>query len=200
MSNVVHAQEAMEAARRRMLRQESNKRKAVTYAPGAQVSLKTKHLGTSTLPSQKLLPLWLGPFTISKVVNDTAYQLELPHNWKAHNVFHASLLKPYLSNGEAVAPQSFTLIGGRDNLFEVESIVDFSPKTVHKNGKPRKVSELIYWVKWRGMEYGLDVRQPYRNLKNSAQDALQDLAGRSNLPLNIFEKGGNRMPKPDAAA
>ncbi len=50
------------------------------------------------------------------------------------------------------------------------------------------------------MEYGLDVRQPYKNLKNSAQDALQDVARRSSLSLDIFEKGGNRMPKQDAAA
>ena len=193
---VTHAQEAMEAARRRMLRAEDGKRKPATFSEGDQVSLRTKHLGISTLPSKKLFPLWLGPFTVSKVINPAAYQLELPKSWKVHNVFHASLLKQYLSNGEAVSPQSFTLIGGQDNQFEVERIVDYSPKNAHKDGKLRKINELIYWVKWRGQAYGIDARQPYTNLKHGAKDALQELAQRFKLPADIFEKGGNRMPLP----
>ena len=99
-----------------------------------------------------------------------------------------------MSNGEAVDPQSFTLIGGRENEFEVESIVDYTPKNAHKSGKLRKVNELIYWVKWRGVAYGTDARQPYHNIKHNAQDALRELAIRSNLPADTFEKGGNRMP------
>ena len=46
----------------------------------------------------------------------------------AHNMFHTSLLKRYLLNGEAVDPQTLTLIGGQDNQFEVERIVDFFTK------------------------------------------------------------------------
>ena len=36
-----------------------------------------------------------GPFTITNVTSHVAYQLNLPRNWKIHNVFHASLLSPY---------------------------------------------------------------------------------------------------------
>ena len=169
---VKHAQEAMEAARRRMQVAEDGKRKEVIFSVGDQVSLRTKHLGTSTLPSKKLFPLWLGPFTVSKVINPAAYQLELPLSWRMRNVFHVSLLKQYRSNGEAVDPQSFTLVGGQDNQFEVEHIVDYTPKNAHKDGKLRKVNELIYWVKWRGVAYGTDARQPYANLKRTAADAL----------------------------
>ena len=194
---VQQAQRAIESARQRMSKQEEGKRKAITFQVGDQVALKTKHLGINTLPSRKLFPLWLGPFTVSKVINPAAYELELPHNWRMHNVFHASLLKRYQSNGEAVAPQSFTLVGGQDDQFEVERIMDYTPKTAHKDGKLRKVSELIYWVKWRGIQYGTDARQPYKNLKGS-QEALQELALRNNLPADIFDKGGNRMPLPAA--
>ena len=194
------AQDAIEAARRRMLRQEDSKRKAVVFTEGDQVSLRTKHLGVNTLPSRKLFPLWLGPFTVSKVINPAAFQLELPMSWKCHNVFHTSLLKRYVSNGEPVDPQSFTLIGGQENEFEVESIADYTPKNAHKSGKLRKVNELIYWVKWRGVAYGTDVRQPYHNIKQHAQDALKDLAVRSNLPADIFTRGGNKMPVSAPAA
>ena len=187
------AQAAMQAARQRMELQEADKRKAVTFQVGDQVSLKTQHLGISTLPSKKLFQPWMGPFTVSKVINDVAYQLELPHHWKAHNVFHVSLLKPFISNGEAVDPQSFTLVGGKDDEYEVESIVDYTPKTPHQNGSPRKVSELVYHVKWRGIPWGVHARQPFKHLKN-CPDALTELAKKFGLPEAQFAKGSNRMP------
>ena len=177
-----------------MILQEQGKRRDLAFSVGDQVSLKSKHLGISTLPSKKLFPLWLGPFTVSKVINPVAYQLELPSRWKTHNVFHVSLLKPYFSNGEAVDPQSFTLIGGRDNEFEVEQVLDCGPKTAHKNGKPRKVSELYFRVKWRGLPDGKQARQPYANLKATAMQSLSDLAVRLALPADMFEKASNKMP------
>ena len=191
------AQLAMQAARQRMEQQEDGKRKSVIFQVGDQVSLKTKHLGISTLPSKKLFQPWMGPFTVSKVINDAAYQLELPTHWKAHNVFHVSLLKPYISNGEPVDPQSFTLVGGKDNEFEVETIVDYAPKTLHQNGKSRKVSELFFYVKWRGIPAGVHERQPFKHLKGTAPEALSDLAIRLGLPSNQFEKGSTRMPTPE---
>ena len=83
-----------------------------------QVSLKTSHLGISTLPSRKLFWKHIGPIMVSKRVNNAAYELESPKSWRAHNVFHVSLLKPYVSNGEAavVDPVSFTLQGGKDTV------------------------------------------------------------------------------------
>ena len=104
-----------------------------------------------------------------------------------------------LSNGEAVAPQAFTLIGGQENQFEVEHIVNYSPKAAHKNGKLRKANELPYWVKWLGMAYGTDGRQPYTNVKLGAQEASQDLATRINVEPDTFAKGGNRVPLPESS-
>ena len=121
------AQSAMQSAQARMKAHEDKKRKELSFKVGDQVSLKTKHLGLSTLPSKKLFQPWLGPFTVSAVVNPVAYQLELPVHWRCHNVFHVCLLKPFRSNGEAVPPQSFTLTGGDDNVFEAEFIYDFGP-------------------------------------------------------------------------
>ena len=141
----------------------------------------------------------MGPFTVSRDINDVAYQLELPSHWKAHNVFHVSLLMPYISNGEAVDPQSFTLVGGKDDEFEVESIVDYAPKTLHQNGKARKVSELFFHVKWRGIPMGMHERQPFKNLKGSAAEALSDLAVKFGFPADQFARGSNKMPQPAGA-
>ena len=193
--NVVRkVQAALESARQRMVKAEESKRKELTFEPGAQVSLKTKHLGIRTLPSKKLFQLWMGPFTVSKVINKVAYQLELPSFWKTHNVFHVSLLKPYIDNGEAASPQSFTLVGGKDNEHEVESILDYEPKSCHVDGKLRKVKELIFSVKWLGQPLGHHLKQPYSNVERHANNALSRLAERFSLPDDIFHKASNRVP------
>ncbi len=59
-----------------------------------QVWLDASHL---KLPHQKakLTPKRLGPFKITQEISPVAYRLELPMNWRIHNVFHASLLTPY---------------------------------------------------------------------------------------------------------
>ena len=144
---------AMESARQRMLAQTDGKRRELTFKVGDQVSLKTKHLGISTLPSRKSFPKWMGPFTVQRVINDAAYMLELPSTWRAHNEFHVSLLKPYVDNGEPVPPMPFNLIDGSDNQFEVQRIIDFQPKSAKKNGAARKIKELSFFVVWRGASW-----------------------------------------------
>jgi molybdopterin converting factor small subunit len=46
-------------------------------------------------PSDKLDYCRLGPFRVSKQVNEVAYRLDLPSSMKIHPVFHVSLLEPY---------------------------------------------------------------------------------------------------------
>jgi len=60
------------------------------------VLLSTKYLSLKTLGASKILPQFVGPFTIIQKVNEVAMKLELQENMRVHDVFHASLLKPYL--------------------------------------------------------------------------------------------------------
>ena len=49
-------------------------------------------------PSNKLRPVWLGPFKIVQKLSSTALKLELPPECRAHPVFNVSALKHYHRN------------------------------------------------------------------------------------------------------
>ncbi|XP_066428551.1 uncharacterized protein [Eleutherodactylus coqui] len=50
----------------------------------------------SKVSSLKLAPRFVGPFSVTRVINPMAYELALLHSWKVHRVFHKSLLKRYV--------------------------------------------------------------------------------------------------------
>ena len=94
------------------------------YKTGDLVWLEGRNLRIDR-PSVKLAPKRYGPFKIGKVLSPITYQLELPQQWKIHDVFHADLLTPYHET-ELHGP-NFTrpppdLIDGEEE-YEVEEIV-----------------------------------------------------------------------------
>jgi hypothetical protein len=67
------------------------------------------------------------PFTVEKVISQTAIQLSLPRKWKIHNTFHISLLEPY-SNGTRSAPNLLKIINESVDIkgneeWEIEEIL-----------------------------------------------------------------------------
>jgi hypothetical protein len=64
------------------------------FKVGDKVWLLKKNIVT-TRPCAKLDYKRLGPFKIAKLVGLVACQLELPPQFKIHDVFHVSLLEPY---------------------------------------------------------------------------------------------------------
>ena len=79
------AKAALQAAQARMHKTEDQKRRDVVFEEGQQVLLSTKNL--TRLGSRKLMPKWIGPFPIEKMINPVAARFTLPEDYRFHNVF-----------------------------------------------------------------------------------------------------------------
>ncbi|GJP35642.1 hypothetical protein CLOM_g20160, partial [Closterium sp. NIES-68] len=78
-------------------------RRDITMTTGQLVLLDTKNLRLP-LPT-KLRPRFCGPFKIVKMVTPVTAQLRLPDNWRIHNKFHVSLLRPFVPDTSDIARQ-----------------------------------------------------------------------------------------------
>lgn len=73
---------------------EKKRRPQTPFHVGQQMYLLTKYL-TLRIPSKKLAPKYIGPFTIVQVINPVTVHLRLPPLLgKIQPVFHSSLLRP----------------------------------------------------------------------------------------------------------
>ena len=59
-----------------------------------------------TAGTRKLTPRRQGPFRVVQQVTPVSYKLDLPPSWNVHDVFHASLLRPYRET-EAHSPNFY---------------------------------------------------------------------------------------------
>ncbi|KAK3520930.1 hypothetical protein QTP86_014775 [Hemibagrus guttatus] len=105
---------------------------ASAYQPGQKVWLSTKDIRLR-LPSRKLSPRFIGPFTILKQVNPVTYKPQLPRGYRIHPTFHVSLLKPHHSSvlpstlpcpGEDTAEPPLPLLLDDGTAYGVKEILD----------------------------------------------------------------------------
>ncbi len=117
----------MEAAQRRMKAREDQRRREVSYKPGDMVLLSTKNISQPGPGVKKLKQLCMGPFEVIDMVGKAAAKLCLPSQWKRiHNVFHVSLVKPYIgdaSSSRVTPPPPVQWLDG-EPLYTVESLPD----------------------------------------------------------------------------
>ena len=156
------------------------KRKPLTYAENDYCLLSSKHLTIVTTGVPKLLPRYLGPFKVLKMVGSAAVKLELPAHWKIHNGFHVSLTKPW-KGSPPTDPEPV----------EVEGFPEFTVETIlsHDLRTKRKGQQVIYYlVKWEGFGSEHNSWEPEDNLtsdgkfENSAITAYWDRISRPEVP------------------
>ena len=134
---------------------------APPFKLGDLVWLNRKNI-TTTRPSQKFDTKRLGPFKIIRIVGDskTAFELELPSQWRIHPVFHVSLLDPYRSNSiegrRQVTPPPPEVVDG-ELEYEVSEVLD--SKIVR--------GRLLYLVDWKGYSPEERTWEPAANITHS---------------------------------
>ena len=96
---------------------------------------------------RKLLPRFFGPYRVSRVISDVAYELELPKHFKIHPVIHISHLKAnadgtkdFPDRPEYTAPPPPVVDEEGQDYFQVEAFRN------HRQSGTRRQ----FLVKWLG--------------------------------------------------
>ena len=183
------ARACLERAQNRQSKYADRHRRDVTFQRGQQVLLSTQHITLKHPGTRKLLPRWIGPFTILERVGTLAYRLDLPESMrKIHAVFHVSKLKPYKASGRVQPPPVPIEIEG-ELEYEVERVLD---KRVTKRRKKDRVVE--YLVKWLGYGHEHNSWEPAKALAN-AQEVVQ-LFENAQLPVTHNTVSAPVQPTP----
>ncbi len=150
------AKRCLKAAQDRQKALYDKGRRDVQYAVGDLVLLRSKYIALRRMgdnaSSPKLLPLWIGPYPVEKVVGKGAYQLTLPPHMLAHNVFNVVNLKPFRPS-ERSQPPAPLLVDG-ETEFVIDSIISHRPK-----GRTTQ-----YRVRWAGYGPECNTWEPQKNL------------------------------------
>jgi hypothetical protein len=148
-------QESLEVAKRCLLAAQQRqkeyydgKRRDVVFQEGEEVLLNTKNIRLKakeeTGAANKLMPRYIGPFRIRRVIGKGAYDLELPGHMQIHPVFHVSLLKPFrrdASTGRKQTPPEPIECDGGSEYF----IAGIRTHRMSGRGKNRCKQFLVQW-------------------------------------------------------
>jgi transposase InsO family protein len=136
-----------------------------TFEEGDEVLLSTKNI-KQRVPSKKLKDRFIGPFRVLEVIGTQAYRLELPPSYrKLHNVFHVSVLEPYIRQADstqALRRPGAALDDEGQEVYEIEKII----------GHKREKGKTHYLVRWKGWEPEWDQYEVEDDLQ--APDLIKD--------------------------
>jgi hypothetical protein len=133
--------------------------KEVVFEVGDKVWLSTRHFRT-TRTSKKLDFKCTGPYMVSKVINKSAYKVDLPYTIRKHNVFHVLLLNHFTppTPGQLPSEPQPTIVDDSEE-WEVDRILD----------SKRRYRKLHYLVQWAGYSYVRTSWEPAENPGNGQQ-------------------------------
>jgi len=167
MSTVLaNARRSLEAAQQRQKAYADLSRRPVSYQVGEKVLLSSKFLSLKVPGASKLMPKFVGPFTIVEKVNEVAFKLGLPENMRVHDVFHVSLLKPYSPDPHHSPPPPPDVVDG-ELEYTVDRVLD------HRDKRQGRRSVREYLIRWAGYGPEHNTWEPQSNMAG-AKEAIAE--------------------------
>ncbi|KAL8441822.1 hypothetical protein Emed_007471 [Eimeria media] len=134
---VARATKHIAKAQLQQQKQANKHRRHVEFKEGDKVLLSTANLPAQGCP--KLQERYIGPFIVTKVLNDVTYKLDLPPSFTINPVFHVSRLRPFFEDPALPRQQHWAPIQRDGHLeFEVEAILNV-------RGTKQQREYLIQW-------------------------------------------------------
>ncbi|KAB2836622.1 MAG: DDE-type integrase/transposase/recombinase [Caedimonadaceae bacterium] len=164
------------------------------FKQGDLVLLSTENLKFKNVSgSQKFNMRFVGPYKVLSKTSDVNYRLQLPDDWKIHNVFHVSKLRRYTESDDELFPNRLLrpapdLIQG-ELEWEVEAVLD--DKMV---GKTKK-----YLVRWKGYDAAHDTWQTASDLKH-AKETLEEYKAQKEMQSGKSARTRSKNGKASASA
>jgi hypothetical protein len=163
---IARAKACLNAAQQRQKAYHDQRRADLTLTPGQQVLLSTKNIKVKTGGPRKLMPKWLGPFPVRKMVGAAAAELELPPSLRIHPTFHVSLLRPFRGDAPDSSIGPVAAFEQGVPYYTVERIL------THRDRKIGRKTVREYLVKWKDYTDEHNSWEPDANFTDSlAQDA-----------------------------
>jgi len=157
----------LQKAQQRQKANADTTRRAVKFTVGQEVLLSTENIRMKSPGTQKLLPRYIGPFTVKSQKGPVTYELSLPSALRIHPVFHVSLLKPYAKSGTYQPPPLPLSVDDVGALYEVEAVLKYRPRRNR------------YLVQWKGYGKEHNTWEPASMLNAAAVKSFWDHATES---------------------
>jgi hypothetical protein len=178
-----HAKRCLDDAKQRQRAYAQKGLTDMSFQIGDWVWLSTLNLKRRLAGTPKLMPKYVGPFRVTRKVNETTYELDLKDTKKkVHPVFHSSLLKPY-KGPEPTTIMPIILDEDKDSngtyqRYEVRCIVDH--RVTHRrrtkadgSKSDKKPDGIEYLVAWKGFDNIHNTWEPSSNV-DKAQTLLHE--------------------------
>ena len=96
------------------------------YQVGQLAWLSSRHIALNAVGTRKLLPRWLGPFTITARNSPVNFSLDIPAHYNIHDNFRVSMLRRAYNNGSGTWRPAPSVIAGQEE-WVVETLLAHKP-------------------------------------------------------------------------
>lgn len=141
-----HVKGRLGMAQERQRAHANKRRRAVTYAVGDKVLLDSKLFRPKVPELAKLMPPYMGPFTVVSVPGPVTVKLDLPEQLRTVRVVHVSRIKPFKETtrfgDRGVQPEPLDVVEG-DPEWEVDAVL----------ARKKLYNAWYYLVHWKGYDH-----------------------------------------------